>query len=103
MDQFAVLPSTVWAALCLLIAAIYVRVWPRGRASTARGLRYLILRWFHALVWVLLAIAILLRARASQGSQIWAGLTGLLALAVYIAFLVATFTTKQRGASSRDE
>jgi hypothetical protein len=73
---------------CLLVAAIYVVVWPgwkrEGRWSA--GVR-IILRWFHSLTWVLLAAWIWLR-------QPTFGIAG---LACYLVFL-ATWLNARRTA-----
>jgi hypothetical protein len=69
--------------VCLLIALVYAFMWPgrkepervRRRALWAR----IVLRWFHSLTWVLIAIACLFWNRVAAGS----------ALVVYLVFIVA--------------
>ena len=58
---FLNLPWFVWAGLALVVAVIYAFVWPQKAASVATGFRFFILRWGHALTWILLAVNFLLR------------------------------------------
>jgi hypothetical protein len=94
-DLFAMLQPSVWVMVCLALSVLYVRIWPRQKAAgLRRGARYLVLRWFHALVWVLLAIAVGVHA-ASGNTAYWAASAiALLALAVYIVFIFVSFTTR---------
>ena len=58
-------------------------------------MRYLILRWSHAVVWLLLALSCFARASETLGG---AGIVGmanilaLLALVVYVAFMATLLT-----------
>lgn len=91
---FAYAPPLVWAAACAVLALIYCFVWPRRRATgLRRGLRYLVLRWFHSLVWVLLGVSLALHALPDEEGTVRqvAKLLAVLALVTYCAFLVATY------------
>jgi hypothetical protein len=78
----------VWGLLCVAVAVIFIVIWPRGkRPGKARGLQSLILRWFHALVWVLLAMSFLLRDGKVLGGPSTANVLALLALGVYLIFI----------------
>ena len=87
---FLGLPWFVWGALCLLVAAIYLVVWPRPRGATsARPLwRRVVLRWFHALVWALLAASCFVQAVQAPRAASIGSVLALTALLVYIVFMV---------------
>ena len=93
---FAYAPPLVWASGCAVLAVIYYFVWPRRRAvGLKRGLRYVVLRWFHSLVWVLLGLSLGLHAVEDDGTaRSVAKLLAVLALGVYVAFLAATYTRR---------
>lgn len=89
---FGAVPTPVWVGVCLAIALVYVRAWPRKKAAgLTRGPRYFVLRWFHALVWVLLALAVAVRARAGQTAYVAASAIALAALVVYVVFVIVSF------------
>jgi hypothetical protein len=52
--------------ICLMVASAYYSVWPGWKNPERVQHRslwsYIILRWFHSLTWVLLALACYLRA-----------------------------------------
>lgn len=94
---FAYAPPLVWASGCAVLAVIYWFVWPRRRAvGLKRGLRYVALRWFHSLVWVLLGVSLALHAAEDDDGTVRfvAKLLAVLALAVYAAFLGATYAPR---------
>ena len=71
------------AVVCLVIALVYALVWP-GRNDPERVQRRtlwarVVLRWFHSLTWVLIALACLF----------WNRVAAVAALVVYLIFLVA--------------
>jgi hypothetical protein len=81
----------LWGSLCLIVALIYTVVWPRPKAAGTPALtlwRQVILRWFHALVWVLLALSCFIRPSQWLGGTTTANGLALLALLVYGIFLV---------------
>jgi len=83
--RFLGIPSVVWSMLALVIAAIFVYVWPSDKVpGDTTSIRYLILRWGHTLVWVLIAGFIFLR---SVGATSLASLLGGLAGITYLAFI----------------
>lgn len=74
------------ALACLAIAAAYVVVWPgwkRERAWSV-GVRF-VLRWFHAVTWVLMA------------AWVWTARPGfgLAALVSYLIFLATWFSARK--------
>lgn len=88
------LPFVAWAAICLTIALVYIFVWPRDQAVDAAPLRFLILRWGHSLAWFFLAVMCLMKAAGQQALAGWGNVVGLLALPVYLAFLLVSFVLR---------
>ena len=82
-----------WAGITLALAVLYSFLWPRQRAEGHTGFRFLVMRWGHALVWVLLTINFALRG-LSSGLASAAGILVLAGLAMYVVFLVMTFAVK---------
>jgi hypothetical protein len=101
---FAYAPPLVWASGCALLALLYCFVWPRQKAEGLTfGLRYFVLRWFHALVWAILGVSLALHALpdgAAGNARAVAKLLAALALPTYAAFLLAAYGPRQ---SSRSE
>ena len=90
---FLNLPWFVWAALALIVAVIYSFVWPHKAVTEPAGFRLFILRWGHALTWILLAINFVLRgfSPSLNGAANLIALTGGL---LYVLFIVMTFVVK---------
>ena len=88
---FLNLPWFLWAALALIVAMIYSFVWPHKAATT--GFSFFILRWGHALTWILLTINFLLRG-IDPGLNGAANLIAVVGGLVYVLFLVMTFVVK---------
>src|ERR1051325_11436884 len=90
---FLSLPWFLWAALALLVAIVYAFVWPQNATVTTAGLRFFIVRWGHALTWLLLAINSILRgiSPSLNSAANWIALAGGL---IYLLFLVRTFMVK---------
>ncbi len=86
---FLGLPWVVWGVAALALAVVWVVVWPADRAVGATGLRFLLLRWGHAAVWLLLAVSFFVRGVGAEGP---ANVIALAALGVYLAFLGAIVT-----------
>lgn len=82
------LPLIVWAVLCLAMAVVWAFVWPSGKIAAHEGARFLILRWGHALAWLLLAAAALVAALGGQagvGPALWLARAAGLAYFIFIA------------------
>ena len=81
------IPFLVWASLCLGVATLYYFLWPKPKAGQTRTWwQHLVLRWFHSLVWVLLAAACLLWMNDSTSTL--APNLARLALPTYLIFLI---------------
>jgi hypothetical protein len=83
----------IWADLALIIAVIYSVLWPRKAANGGSGFRYLVLRWGHALTWILLAVSFLLRG-LSTSLTATANFAALIGGLTFVLFLVMTFVVK---------
>jgi hypothetical protein len=88
------LPWIVWLGICLAVATLYFFVWPSNKVTSgASNLRFIILRYAHSLVWMLLAFFFLLRGTKTVPVQL-ANVTALLALFVYIIFIITFITAR---------
>jgi hypothetical protein len=85
------IPWLVCAALAFSLATLFAFVVPRS--AGANGLQYVVLRCFHALVWLLLGLAALAR-ELSPGNEQLAERLAQIALAGYGVYLF-TFTRAQ--------
>lgn len=62
---------------------------------SADGSRFIILRWFHALTWLLLGVAAFCAGFPDLGGKRLAQPIALLALAVYLLFMTTFVSSKQ--------
>lgn len=79
----------IWGSVCLAFAALYFFAWPRPRGGAPRpAWAAFVLRWFHSLVWVSLAVTCFIwnpvGARPAQAFAI-------LAAVLYGVFVVTFF------------
>jgi hypothetical protein len=82
-------PLFGWGVLFLLVALLWVFVNPKPvRPENAVGVRGFLLRWGHALCWLLLALSTFLRGFVPELSGL-ANVLALGALAAYIGFVSA--------------
>jgi hypothetical protein len=88
------IPLVVWGGICLVLTIIWIIVWPRDKAVPSDVLRFFILRWFHALTWLLLALAAFIAAFNLFGGVDTARVVAFLSLLTYLIFL-ATFVTSR--------
>lgn len=86
-------PLVVWGVICLALAILWIVVWPSDKAVPEDGLRYFILRWFHALTWLLLALSAWVAAFNLPGGARTAKVMAYLSLPVYLIFLAAFITS----------
>jgi hypothetical protein len=77
--------------ICIGIAILYFFLWPKK--LNPNGISYFILRYFHSLVWVLLAIYCFI-ANSKPESLSTATLLPKVALILYVVFIV-TFLSKK--------
>ena len=84
-------PWTLLVAAALAVAAVYLFVDTSGSSS---GLRWIVLRWFHSLCWLLLALAALAMARITPLPVRWAGPLGMAGGATYAIFIATTMLSR---------
>lgn len=88
------IPLVVLGGICLALTVVWVFVWPGDKATSLTGLRFFILRWFHALVWLLLAIAAFMAAFHAPGGAPAIRVVALLSLIVYLVFMFVFITSR---------
>jgi len=92
---FLNIPYFVWTVLALIIAGIFVYVWPHKAATETTGFRYFVIRWGHSLTWLLLAVSFS-QSVHGIGPELNGG-ADFLALAgglTYLLFMAMTFIVK---------
>jgi hypothetical protein len=90
---FLDLPWFIWAGLAFILAIIWVFVGPHTKMQAAPGFRYFIVRWGHALTWLLLAVHFLLRGASPSLN----GVANMIAFAggvIYLLFMAMAFVVK---------
>jgi hypothetical protein len=90
---FLNLPWFFWAGLALLIAVIYSFFWPHKLIMQTSGLRFFIVRWGHAIVWILLTVNFVMRGLSTSlngAANLIASIAGL----IYLLFMAMTFLVK---------
>lgn len=94
-------PLLFWGILCLAIAAAYYFIWPQPgpkRLAPRTVREHVVLRYFHALVWVLLAAGCFLGAAGLGEFGRWVALLG---IPVYVVFLVYVVRDRNREDAAR--
>jgi hypothetical protein len=87
------LPWALWSGLAFTVAVLFTFVAPGSSGTT--GLRFVVLRWFHPLTWLLLALSALIRG-FFVGASRPADLVAQLALVTYVVFLLAFVGARRR-------
>jgi hypothetical protein len=97
---FLGVPLVVWGVVCLGVATLYYFVWPEPEAGNAPRPAWmrLVLRWFHSLVWLLLAAACFLQSAGAPAIGRSVGGVGLL---VYVVFIVTAALDRSRRGGGR--
>jgi len=82
----------IWVLLgvgSVVVAGVYTFIWPRPKPGVMRSTSSrMVLRWGHAVVWLLLAVSFFMRAVGAEVD----GLANLIAFAaglLYIAFIAS--------------
>ncbi|MEO8426414.1 MAG: hypothetical protein ABI651_04800 [Verrucomicrobiota bacterium] len=101
-NLLATIPFPIWGAVSLVVAAVY-SFWAPGLSAKAVVAslslwQYFILRWFHPLVWVVLAASFFFRGSSLAHRRYVANVLALIALALYVMFLLtfAIFRMRQK-------
>ena len=91
------IPWLIGGVACLVVAVIYALVWPRAQYATATSnWNRLVLRWFHGLVWLLLAISFFVRGTMPSNSQTIAGVLAFAALISYGTFMFTLIRARRK-------
>lgn len=83
------IPWTVVSALALAVCVVYLFI---DTGSSAEGLRWFILRWFHPLCWLFLSSAALAKAKVTPIPADWAGPLAVIGGILYAVFAILWFT-----------
>jgi hypothetical protein len=84
-----------WGVICLGVAATYWFLWPKAAAQRTSGWQWWVLRAFHSLVWLFLALACFTRAPLGN----WVSNTlALCGVAAYVIFIYTLATIGRRTA-----
>lgn len=86
------IPWLVLAGVALIVAIAYV-VFDTSMGST--GLRWVILRWFHPLCWVLLTLAAIAKAKVMPLPEPWAGPIAAAGGVAYLVFAIVWLTSRK--------
>lgn len=94
-------PLVFWGAISLAIGAAYYYVWPKPdlrRVSPRTVREHVVLRYFHSLVWVLIAAGCFLGAAGLGDIGRWVALLG---IPVYVIFLVYVVRDRRKEDAAR--
>lgn len=80
-------PVALWGLAAIAFSIVWVFVWPSDKVDGLGGSQYLVLRWGHALVWLLLALSAF--AASTPATARLSQPLAFMALGVYGAFLFA--------------
>ncbi|WP_304830796.1 hypothetical protein [Candidatus Binatus sp.] len=94
--------NPIWGWLSLTIAAVYSVIWPGWRDAHPAPHPFAIcfvLRWFHAITWILLAASFFIRSSIAPSRTTLANAIAPAAMLCYVAFIAtfAYFRTTQVG------
>ena len=97
-------PLIFWAIVCFSIAVAYYFFWPKPspRRLTPRTTgQHIVLRYFHALVWVLLGLGCLLGGMSSGELGRWVALAGIPVYAIFLYYVVRDRNIELADAATR--
>lgn len=79
----------LWGVIGLVVAGIFFYIAPREQGTMSQR-KYIIVRWFHGLVWVLLALSFFLRGTGNSMAMSVADGVALMGGAVYLVYFITT-------------
>lgn len=88
------IPWFGWAVVALVIAVINAFIWPHTAVTAPSGFRFFVLRWGHALTWMLLSINFHLRG-ISPSLNSAATLVALAGGIMYLLFIYMAYVVKR--------
>lgn len=97
-NGFLGIPFLVWGIVCLGIAVVYFFAWPKPKAGDPpRSIwAQFVLRWFHPLVWIVLAVVCFLLASGISNLVEPLALAALLMYAVFVITLARERISRRR-------
>jgi hypothetical protein len=87
--------SLIFGVVALMLTLVWLRIFPKRLADKANHWRFIVLRWFHALVWLLLAAAAFVARFEVLGGAHTAQPLAWLSLVAYLTFIVTLLTSKR--------
>ena len=94
------MPDNLWPILgigALIIAAVFAVFVPRkNEVNALHGLRFVIVRWFHTGVWVVLAISFFMRTVANNALQHLANPVAALGGIMYVVYMITLMGSMKR-------
>ena len=85
----------IWGSLALIIGLAYVFFVPKAALiNSTKDLHFVILRWFHSLVWLLLALSFFMRVSENNLLTEWANPVAVLGGIFYLVFLITFIRLK---------
>jgi hypothetical protein len=84
-----------WMAAVLIAVAVAVAYVVIDSSGISVGWRWFILRWFHSLCWLCLALAALAMAKVTPLPASWAGGIGAIGGVIYLVDLVTMLASRQ--------
>jgi hypothetical protein len=92
---FLNIPWWIWGSLALVIASIYAFYVPKAESVYAtRGFQFVVVRWFHSLVWIILALSFFMRAVEQKVVSDWANPVAMIGGILYVIFFIAYIQLK---------
>ena len=89
----------MWGIACLVIAVIYIFYVPLPSPSydlrSQVWWKFAVIRWFHPLVWVLLAAACFMMQASVDHAKPWAKGLAFSGLVTYVVYIFTLLTEKQ--------
>ena len=79
----------LWGVIGLVVAGIFFYIAPREQGAMSQR-KYIIVRWFHGLVWVLLAVSFFLRGTGNSMAISVADGVALMGGVVYLVYFIKT-------------
>lgn len=77
--------------VALLLAVVWSLVWPQERGADLDGWRWGVVRWGHAVTWLLVAVALAGRAGSDRVARTITDVGAVAAGASYLTFVLVAF------------
>lgn len=78
----------------IVVAVIYSFIWPKELAVNIPFWKFIVLRWFHTVVWVFLALSCFIRYTSLAQKEMYAQGLAYVGLAAYIIFIITFLFSK---------